>query len=526
MILPYLITVIIILGAIVSYIKFIAPRINPLNKAENFISQDMIDEAIIEYKKILDKNPANFIVHFKLAEIYFNSEDFDQGVIHLEKVLHIGQYNYEIEKKEVQRRLAKVYLLRQETEKAFEQFFEILKSYPQDKESLYHVSFIALGQEFFEFALKTFNKLAPQAKRDFEIYFGAGIANYQNHQTEEAINHFKNALNVEPHSDIANLAMAFSLQRKRDFKTAVNYCKMIIDNSNDHNAVFLAKRLLGILNIQLKKGSEGVKLLEELLGEAKQNDMPEEIPVLLYDLGFTCLKAEMTEVAYEYWNELYQIERNFKDVQLLITMLRKEMDDVSMQGQTSRSGSVIDFADNWLDDAFPANYLWNICGLKSSIEIDIKPIITAVRTGPVRTDGSSSEKESISDSAFDRIEKFCNIDVEKFRIISNRVVSKLGYNVDEILQTYRENDGVDFIARSNAEKGIKALVWIRRWKGVQVGEIPLRNFAQAINDMKVNLGLFISASDLTESGEEASSRLSKVTVVPPETLAELLNNLI
>ena len=66
---------------------------------------------------------------------------------------------------------------------------------------------------------------------------------------------------------------------------------------------------------------------------------------------------------------------------------------------------------------------------------------------------------------------------------STRLVLKLGNKVDEILHTYRDSDGVDILSQSE-ENDDKVLVWVRRWKDSKVGEITLRNFAQAVNDIK------------------------------------------
>jgi len=428
-----------------------------------------------------------------------------------------------VSKAEVFRRLGKAYLMRNETEKAFGVYFEVLKIYPTDQESLYHVSFIALGSEYYDVAFRNFVRLAGQNSKNFEILFGAGMAAYQSHKTDEAVGYFRDALGLEPHSDIGNLAMAFALYRKKDFKTAINYVKMIVDNSKDEDALFVARRLLGYLNIQGKKNQDGVKVFEELLRDARGRNAEDEVIPLLYDLGFACLMAEQTDHAYEYWNELYQLDRGYKNVQVLATLLRKEMDAT---GKGQRRESVTDYYEDWINGAFPQEFLWNICGLRTEKALDLKRVIASAKVS-VKGEGGGFAGRGIDDSdLYERLDGFFNLDVENFRIVSNRVVSKLGYNVDEILLTYRENDGVDFMARSVEDKNQRALVWVRRWKGVQVGEIPLRNFAQAINDVKANLGLFITASDLTPAGEAASTRLSKVTVIFPEKLADLLANLL
>ena len=73
---------------------------------------------------------------------------------------------------------------------------------------------------------------------------------------------------------------------------------------------------------------------------------------------------------------------------------------------------------------------------------------------------------------------------------------------------------------------VKIFVWIRRWKGTSVGEIPLRNFAQAINDAKAKQGFFITSSPLTPPAESILKNLEKVNVIYPEEMLRLLKGLV
>jgi tetratricopeptide (TPR) repeat protein len=485
------------------------------------MGQNLVDEAIVEYKKVLDRKPDDFVVHWKLANIFFNRKNIDEGVIHLEEILRINRYNYEVEKAAVERKLAEAYHLRDDVQKAFQNYFDLLKMYPGDEESLYQVAFILLGQEYFELAQRYFERLLKGGERTFEMLFGAGMASYQNQKTSEAADYFKEALSLDPHSDIANLAMAFTQQRRRDFKTALNYARMIIDSSTDDNALFIARRLYGILCVQAKRPAEGVKTLEVLLDVARKNEMNDELAVILYDLGFAAVHAEMTELAYEYWNQLYQIDRKFRNIQHCTTLLRKEMDAASKNDGREEVGSVMDFAEDWLRDSFPANFLWNICGLKAAKPADLAPVLASARADTAHDDGASRMRSSVQGLAADKIAAFYELDGETFRIISNRIVGKLGYRVDEILPTYREGDGVDFLAYDLSNKE-KTLIWMRRWKDIRISEIPLRNLAQAVNDIKARQGIFITTSELTEAGEAAVERLSRVRVIFPEELGNLL----
>jgi len=181
------------------------------------------------------------------------------------------------------------------------------------------------------------------------------------------------------------------------------------------------------------------------------------------------------------------------------------------------SASIMETITAWMEEAFPQNLLWDMCGLKGSKRYNLKDVVVTTRI--TFDDGKPS---STSD---DIIQKYIALDTENFRIISNRLASKLGFKVDQILQTYREADGVDFLA-VNPETKDKVLIWVRRWTKTNVGEITLRNFAQAINDMKVKQGILITTADLTDIAKETLKQLSKILVIYPDEIEKLLRGLL
>jgi tetratricopeptide (TPR) repeat protein len=301
----------------------------------------------------------------------------------------------------------------------------------------------------------------------------------------------------------------------------MNSIKPVADNSNDENAMFIAKRLLGFVYIEVGKISLAVKQFDEIGEFCSDHNWDEELRFTLYDLGFAALLEDKIEQAYEHWNRLYQLDRNFRNIQDLITRLRKEMD--SQGSKFEEQKPVVSEASLWKDRAFPENFVWNICGLKSETRVDIGMIISTGRAPVVREKKEHEESGSpAKDLDFDSLYK---LDSENFRSAAYRVCEKLGLVIDEILTTYRESDGVDFLAYQKDSK-IKTLVWVRRWKGTSVGEIPLRNFAQAINDAKAKQGFFITTSPLTDSAESILKNLEKVNVIYPEEMLKLLKGVV
>ncbi len=516
-----LITAIIMLGAIVYYMYFLAPKFNPANRAEILLQQDRIEEAIVELRKVLDNSPYDISTHKRIADLYLKQGKDELAAKHFERLVEINRFNTDIVRGDIYRTLARMYIKNGQIEKAFEKFYDLLKEFPADSEALYHVGFISLGQEYFDVAFKHLDLLAKQEKNNYEILFGAGIAALQNQRTAEAVDYFKNALSIEQDSEITSIALSFAFYKKRDYKSAMNYIKDVADDSSDENALFIARRLLGFLYIEANKALLAVKQFEDLKDFCTEHNWDEELHFTLYDLGFASLLDDKPEQAYEYWNRLYQLNRNFKNIQDLMTRLRKEMDSRSTKYEEPKP--VVSEAFEWRERAFPENFVWNICGLKSEERIDIGWVLTAGRSTVVREKRESEQSET-AEKEFN-FDSFYKLDAENFRSIAYRVCERLGLVIDEILTTYRESDGVDFLAVQKENKA-KTLVWVRRWKGTSVGEIPLRNFAQAINDAKAKSGFFITTSPLTSSAEGILRNLEKVNVIYPEEVQRLLKGLV
>jgi tetratricopeptide (TPR) repeat protein len=455
-------TAVIILGFVVYYMYFVAPKLNPVNRAEILLQQNRIEEAIVELQKVLDAAPYDIYTHKKLADLYQGQGKDELASKHFERLVEINRFNNDIVKGDIYRTLARMYLKKGQMDKSFEKFYDLIKEYPSDSESLYHVGFIALGQEHFETAYKYLEQLARQEKNNYEVLFGAGISALQSQRTAEAINLFKSALSVEPDSDITGIALSFAFYKKRDYKNAMNSIKHVADNSNDENAIFIAKRLLGFIYIEAGKIPLAVKQFDEIRDYCSEHNWEEELRFTLYDLGFAVLLDDKSEQAYEHWNKLYQLDRNFRNIQDLITRLRKEMDNKGSKFEEQKP--VISEAAAWKERAFPDNFVWNICGLKNENRIDIGTIIATGRSPIVRDKKENEESDSTAKELnFDSLYK---LDSENFRSVAYRVCEKLGLVIDEILNTYRSRTELIF---SLSRKIVK----LKLWCGSDAGKVPV-----------------------------------------------------
>lgn len=286
----------------------------------------------------------------------------------------------------------------------------------------------------------------------------------------------------------------------------------------DPEILFVIMRLDAFISSHLKKPKEAVAKFEAVAEFAANNDFYNELQLAYYDLGYACINDEQTHKAYDYWNKLAELNRNYHGIQGLIMNLRREM---SNEINSPFDEKVTEKVAEWLEGAFPQNFLWEICGLKSEKKFNIKNYLFAMKTAYSPDNSSPSD---IMHYADDMLSDFSQLDLENFKIISGKVIDKLGYRVNEILNSYKENDGCDFLATEKST-GNKVIVWVRRWKQTKVGEIPLRNFAQAVNDARAAVGLFITTNYLTDSAVSESKNFEKLKLVLPDELNSVLQRL-
>lgn len=513
---------IVVLALISYYIFFLGPKLDPKNKAEEFLELKRYDDAILSYKKILEKKPNDPSILFKLSDVYLAIGEVDQAALCLESILENQIFTYEIDKLAVQKQLGKIYYARDEIEKTFELYANVVQMYPGDSEALYHLAFIALGQEEYGVAQRYFDKLLKNSDLGFDVYFGAGICSYQNQKINECVEYFKKALDLQPNSQIATLATSFAYWRKREYPKAYVYAEKMEPLSDSMEVTYIAKRLCAFLLLLLKKDDSAFKKYEELIEFTKESQMDEEYLLTLYDIGFAAVKSDKIKRAEHFWKLLSKEKRNFRNIQNLIMTLQREMEGAD---SSVFDDSIYDDMEHWLHTYFPENFLWNICNIKSEYVFDIKKYSTINRVKTESTGTSFTSEAGAIAKGGNNMESFIALDNENFRIIANRLVQKLGYRVDEILSTYKDPDGVDFMG-VDKNTNEKTMVAVRRWKSMKVGSIPLRNFAQTVNEMKAQRGLFVTTAELNEGAVSSLASLTKVEVVLPEDVEKELGGLL
>jgi Tfp pilus assembly protein PilF len=79
-------------------ISFTCPPSGSCDRATEYLQQNRLNDAIIEYRKILEDNPYDFVTNFRIANVYLKLNERDQAAQHYEKVLDVNKFNYEVER--------------------------------------------------------------------------------------------------------------------------------------------------------------------------------------------------------------------------------------------------------------------------------------------------------------------------------------------------------------------------------------------------------------------------------------------
>ena len=513
-----IIIALIICSVIAVCIKFVVLDNTPMKLAEKYASDNMINEAIAEYKKILAKSPNNMLVYYKIGNLYLKNKSADEGIACFEKIINSGKYDKDLSKHKVFKKLGKAYLLNSEVEKAFETYCDVINENPNDEEALLQTGFLLLGQEAFDIAAKTFERLLEITKNvSFEAYFAVGMTALQLSKISEAIKHFKSALKLSPESDIANLAVAFAFRKKNDYPNAIDYSQKVIKPSNGGDASFIAERLTGILHYQNNDANSAFKIYENLLNTVRTSRSEEELKMILYDIGFICIACEKSELAMNYWSELQVLDADYKKTSKLIIKLMQEIENNQVtRKDLFKDEALGSFIREWNQSVFPENYIWKICGLKASQSYNLRAIY----------DKAAEKKQAASlEDVAKLMEKLNNLDAEKLQILAGRVVQKMGYLVSEVLDTYKESDGVDL--RGTSPNKASVLIWFRKWDGsAAIGEIPINDFAQAVRDSGADEGLFIATAQLVPHAAELLKTMPKIRFVSMPELSPMLIGLL
>ncbi|KPA10604.1 conserved hypothetical protein, membrane [Candidatus Magnetomorum sp. HK-1] len=168
-------------------------------------------QAMIQFRKVLKKNPDMYQVHFKLAMLYKKTNQLKRSFHHLNESLRIKP-NFKLALKE----LGIILKQKGKIDDAINCFNQILDISPNDYDIHYNLGNLLARQGKMQQAVIHYRK-ALKYKHDFkEAHNNLGIIFHSQGDLDKAMHHFKAALQIDPNFSVAlkNLNIAKTKRHK------------------------------------------------------------------------------------------------------------------------------------------------------------------------------------------------------------------------------------------------------------------------------------------------------------------------
>jgi tetratricopeptide (TPR) repeat protein len=217
---------------------------------QTYEAQGDLDQAIHWYEILLESEPGNHPLREKLISLYYRTDRIDQAVKEAEKSPSSGTAGHSSRK-----RLAILYLMQGDLERAESLFVECIKEDPGDAESHFHLGKIALSQENLEKAkvefkaavswedtvpdgwinlayvylqqdstqqaIRTYEKGIEKSYGKAELLFRLGSLYVEERQYDTALAVLRNASDRRPHDPNILFALGSTYEQSGDFDRAV-----------------------------------------------------------------------------------------------------------------------------------------------------------------------------------------------------------------------------------------------------------------------------------------------------------------
>ncbi|MCE9501974.1 MAG: restriction endonuclease, partial [Leptospira sp.] len=122
----------------------------------------------------------------------------------------------------------------------------------------------------------------------------------------------------------------------------------------------------------------------------------------------------------------------------------------------------------------------------------------------------------------DKLTRFNSLKGNAFKNTCTRMIMALNYRVTREIP-YQEADGANYIGTSMQDRDVKCLFRIRKWKGVKISDVFLRDLLSAVSDLNVDRGYIIGSAELTSGAKKAFlENQDKITIVNGKDLDNLL----
>lgn len=504
--------------ALIALFVFVLPRFSSNRKGLELMRNQQYDEALTEFLRAVDKNPQDFRSRYYLALIYAKKKNIDLARKHLQDLLNANRFNDEVERNDVLLKMASLNLELGLDEQAFQNFQEVLDLDPGNRNALFQLGYLAVGQSEFEIAHDFFKKFLAVDKKDFEALFADAVCLNKIGQGSEAEKTFVRALKSNPESKLTRLLYGVQLLLNEKYSNALKELRILLDDKSTPHVVYFIKRTTALLLYKNQRSLEAVRMLEELKRYCKQNELGKQIPPLLYDLAMIFLSLHDWSFASAYLTMVEYFDADYNDVHMALQNL-----EYIYSGDETSERELINIVQTWENNRTKQFDLFALSGLRSGKKFNITSFMPTAK-GAVAVNRGKGEIELEEDdqvSAGSNWDELFKLSFNDFERLVYHISKSIDLSVTTRLNTYREQDGIDLLCKEK-NSGENVLVVFRRWKQSKLGDIELRNIVDYIKNERIKRAYLMITTGLTDGAKATSESIPEIKIYSHEELVSLI----
>ena len=537
----YIITASIFVIILISTIILIR---NIFNKKDHKPSKNT-KKKMHELRKIVSLNPQDFDSLYELALIEEEYQELTGALPKYEFLLNKRYFkDNNINEIEIYKKLEKGYDQLEDKENSFKYSMMISKLEPNNIDYAVKIGNI-LGQEGkYKLAAEYFNKvIVSKENLSIEETRTAALSFFMIKDYKKSIifleELYKKILNNKEidQSEIHNIeVLMVSLYISADeLNRAIIFLEQILSNNsiNEDHKLYINRLYMFILYKQ-SDDNKFISKYNELKAYYKLDEAKKEYAELIFDFAFYAYFLKDINTSINYFTKLNsfhllqysiyyldQILEYLNEVNKAFVQLTKLRGNGQFNNEKYKNENYEKYINSELVDIWElVLILWQGTFVKfdyitsntenSENKMDIDKILAELN--------ASNENDNVKNINLNEIDKIYSINLNNFKkLCKNLIQNKLSYS---ILQEYTDNvisynygDEVNYLAyhMTKSRKEL-TLIYVKRWKNTEVGELIIRDFLLMVNESGAKNGILILPVRLSNSAKSYAKHNEKITV--------------
>ncbi len=310
---------------ILLYVKGPKQGIKNIREINKIIESGDYEKAKNILQKMLYSDKFNPDVHYLMAKIYFNLNQYDYTEMELKSIIKNGKFGLLSSKDDVYRMIGESYMKSGDLQEAYNFYSELEKSNPDDYNVAINIGNILLKSKKYEEAIKYFEKALKLRTSDAEALSGLGVSLYSLNNYEKAREYLEQSISFDRRNHTAHYYLALILHKKELFDQAII--------EYEKSAPMKSLKVLSLYGMsrcyqQKELWTRAIEHYEELVNyieedaEKLRHNYTKRMSVLnnpivleaRYQLAECYLVDKNFSAAMEQWQEIDSVEPSYKDV--------------------------------------------------------------------------------------------------------------------------------------------------------------------------------------------------------------------